>query len=93
MKSKLVRIEKDGFVYYQHNTGIDNGKTPIGFVDILYPKSLENLTKAIKAGIETEANALACYHSGRAIQLQQRARSAKVGGKCQRQTTTASGTL
>lgn len=80
-KSTIKIIEKDGFCYHQHETGIDNGKTRIGVVDVLYPKSLEILANAIKVGLETEANALVCYHAGLTVQLQRQARAAKTGGK------------
>lgn len=80
-KSTIKSVEKDGFIYHQHKTSIDNGKTKIGVVDVLYPKSLEYLADAIDAGLETEANALACYHSGKTVQMQRQARAAKTGGK------------
>ena len=84
MGKSIITKEVDGFLYEIHNVAIDNGKTPIGVVEVFAPKSLEDLANGIKAGIETEREALTLYTAQKTIVMQGQARAMKKGGKMPR---------
>ncbi len=81
MGKSIITKDVDGFLYEIHNVAIDNGKTPIGVVEVFAPKTLDDLANGIKAGIETEQGALTLYTAQKTIELQRQARTAKKGGK------------
>ena len=76
MAKSVRHIEKNGFVYSQHQVGTDGGKTGLGTVDVLRPNSIDNLREMIDAGLETEEQAMRMYSKGKCHTLQAQARQA-----------------